>query len=205
MALAEAITNQCGVKHDALNKISFSANWMSSTKTADEKGDLVRGVQALANMADTLNVSIPVGKDSLSMKVNWKKNESEHTVTSPMTLNISSFSNVQDLYKSVTPELSTSDSTLLHLWVHTDKYRLGGSALYQSFKLYGGATPDIDDVNQFKALFDVTQKLLETDLIEAMHDISDGGLISSLIEMALCSNQGLNIDLNYSDLSLIHI
>ena len=199
MALAEAITNLCGVKHDALNKISFSANWMSSTKTADEKGDLVRGVQALANMADTLNVSIPVGKDSLSMKVNWKKNESEHSVTSPMTLNISSFSNVQDLYKSVTPELSSSDSTLLHLWVHTDKYRLGGSALYQSFKLYGGTTPDIDDVNQLKALFDVTQKLLDKDLIEAMHDISDGGLITSLIEMALCSNQGLNIDLNYSD------
>ena len=199
MALAEAITNQCGVKHDALNKISFSANWMSSTKTADEKGDLVRGVQALANMADTLNVSIPVGKDSLSMKVNWKKNESEHTVTSPMTLNISSFSNVQDLYKSVTPELSTSDSTLLHLWAHTDKYRLGGSALYQSFKLYGGATPDIDDVNLFKAMFEVSQDLLDKNLIEAMHDISDGGLITTLIEMALCSNQGLNIDLDYSD------
>ena len=112
------------------------------------------------------------------MKVNWKKNESEHSVTSPMTLNISSFSNVQDLYKSVTPELSSSDSTLLHLWVHTDKYRLGGSALYQSFKLYGGTTPDIDDVNQFKALFEVAQKLLEKDLIEAMHDISDGGLIT---------------------------
>jgi phosphoribosylformylglycinamidine synthase len=135
MALAEAITNISGVKHDALNKISFSANWMSSTKTADEKGDLVRGVQALANMADSLNLSVPVGKDSLSMKVNWKEGQSEYTVTSPMTLNISSFSNVNDLNKSVTPELSDSDTTLLHLWAHSDKYRLGGSALYQSFKL----------------------------------------------------------------------
>ena len=101
MALAEAITNISGVKHDALNKISFSANWMSSTKTADEKGDLLRGVQALANMADSLNVSVPVGKDSLSMKVNWKEGQSEHTVTSPMTLNISSFSNVNDLNLSL--------------------------------------------------------------------------------------------------------
>ncbi len=199
MALAEAITNLCGVKHDALNKISFSANWMSSTKTADEKGDLVRGVQALTNMADILKVSIPVGKDSLSMKVNWKNNEAEHTVTSPMTLNISSFSNVQDLHKSVTPELSNSDSTLLHLWAHSDKYRLGGSALYQSFKLYGGATPDIDDVDLFKAMFEASQELLDQNFIEAMHDISDGGLITSLIEMALCSNQGLSINLDYSD------
>ena len=199
MALAEAITNISGVKHDALNKISFSANWMSSTKTADEKGDLVRGVQALANMADSLNVSVPVGKDSLSMKVNWKEGQSEHTVTSPMTLNISSFSNVNDLNKSVTPELSDSDTTLLHLWAHSDKYRLGGSALYQSFKLYGGATPDIDDANQFKVLFEATQELLDKDFIEALHDISDGGLITSLIEMALCSNQGLDINLDYSD------
>ena len=61
------------------------------------------------------------------MKVNWKNNEAEHTVTSPMTLNISSFSNVQDLHKSVTPELSNSDSTLLHLWAHSDKYRLGAA------------------------------------------------------------------------------
>lgn len=199
MALAEAITNVSGVKHDALNEISFSANWMSSTKTADEKGDLVRGVQALANMADNLNVSVPVGKDSLSMKVNWKEDQSEHTVTSPMTLNISSFSNVPDLNKSVTPELSNSDTTLLHLWIHSDKYRLGGSALFQSFKLYGGATPDIDNVNQFKVLFEATQELLDKGLIEALHDISDGGLITSLIEMALCSNQGLDINLDYSD------
>jgi phosphoribosylformylglycinamidine synthase len=133
------------------------------------------------------------------MKVNWKNNEAEHTVTSPMTLNISSFSNVQDLHKSVTPELSNSDSTLLHLWAHSDKYRLGGSALYQSFKLYGGATPDIDDVDLFKAMFEASQELLDRNLIEAMHDISDGGLITSLIEMALCSNQGLSINLDYSD------
>ena len=100
---------------------------MSSTKTADERGDLVRGVQAVSNMADALNVSIPVGKDSLSMNVNWKKDNEEHAVTSPMTLNISSFSNVKDLNKSVTPELSQADSTILHLWVHEDKYRMGGS------------------------------------------------------------------------------
>ena len=199
MALSEALLNIVGVKHEALDKITFSANWMSSTKTADERGDLVRGVQAVSNMADALNVSIPVGKDSLSMNVNWKKDNEEHAVTSPMTLNISSFSNVKDLNKSVTPEFSEADSTILHLWVHEDKYRMGGSSLYQSFKLFGGPTPDIDDIAAFKSLFDGTQKLLEDELILSMHDISDGGMITALIEMALCSNTGLDINLDYPE------
>ena len=199
MALAEAINNIAGVKHDALDKISFSANWMSSTKTADERGDLVRGVQAVTNMADTLNISIPVGKDSLSMNVSWKDEKQEHAVTSPMTLNISSFSNVKDLNKSVTPELSDSDSTILHLWSHEDKYRMGGSSLYQSYKLYGGETPDIENMEGFKVLFDATQQLLDKGQILALHDISDGGLVTSLIEMALCSNQGLDLILDYPE------
>ena len=199
MALSEALLNIVGVKHEALDKITFSANWMSSTKTADERGDLVRGVQAVSNMADALNVSIPVGKDSLSMNVNWKKDNEEHAVTSPMTLNISSFSNVKDLNKSVTPEFSEADSTILHLWVHEDKYRMGGSSLYQSFKLFGGPTPDIDDIAAFKSLFDGTQKLLEDELILSMHDISDGGMVTALIEMALCSNTGLDINLDYPE------
>ena len=203
MALSEALLNIVGVKHEALDKITFSANWMSSTKTADERGDLVRGVQAVSNMADALNVSIPVGKDSLSMNVNWKKDNEEHAVTSPMTLNISSFSNVKDLNKSVTPELSEADSTILHLWVHEDKYRMGGSSLYQSFKLFGGPTPDIDDIAAFKSLFDGTQALLEDELILSMHDISDGGMITALIEMALCSNTGLDINLDYPEKSKI--
>ena len=203
MALSEALLNIVGVKHEAMDKITFSANWMSSTKTADERGDLVRGVQAVSNMADALNVSIPVGKDSLSMNVNWKKDNEEHSVTSPMTLNISSFSNVKDLNKSVTPELSEADSTILHLWVHEDKYRMGGSSLYQSFKLFGGPTPDIDDIAAFKSLFDGTQKLLEDELILSMHDISDGGMITALIEMALCSNTGLDINLDYPEKSKI--
>ena len=199
MAIAESLTNIAGVKHDSLDKVTFSANWMSSTKTADERGDLVRGVQAVSNMADTLNVSIPVGKDSLSMNVNWKKDNKEHSVTSPMTLNISSFSNVKDLNKSVTPELSEQDSTILHLWTHEDKYRMGGSSLYQCFKLYGGLTPDVDNVESFRTLFEGTQELLDKDLILAMHDISDGGLITTLIEMSLCSNQGLDMMLDYPE------
>ena len=130
MALAESITNVCGVKHNSLSDICFSANWMSSTKTADERGDLLRGVQSLTNMADVLDLSIPVGKDSLSMNTSWKAKDNEHSVTSPMTLNISSFSNVPDLRKSVTPELSTKDSTLLHVWINEGEFRLGGSSLY---------------------------------------------------------------------------
>ena len=203
MALAESLLNICGVLHDSMNEVCFSANWMSSTKTADERGDLLRGVQSLTNMADTLNVSIPVGKDSLSMNVSWEHEDEKHSVTSPMTLNISSFSNVKDLRKSVTPELSEQDSTLLHLWIHDDKYRLGGSALYQSYGLFGGETPDIDDPKKFKALFEISQELLSKEQILAMHDISDGGLVAALFEMAMCSNQGLDINLDYPDKSKI--
>ena len=75
--MAEALTNIIGVKHDSLKNIVFSANWMSSSKTSDERGDLLRGVQAISNLANELGVSIPVGKDSLSMKVNWEENVEE--------------------------------------------------------------------------------------------------------------------------------
>ena len=199
MALAESITNVCGVKHNSLSDICFSANWMSSTKTADERGDLLRGVQSLTNMADVLDLSIPVGKDSLSMNTSWKTKDNEHSVTSPMTLNISSFSNVPDLRKSVTPELSTKDSTLLHVWINEGEFRLGGSSLYLSNNLFGGATPDIEHPEKFKQLFEASQELISKDLVEALHDISDGGLITTLIEMSLCSNLGLDIRLDYSD------
>ena len=198
MALAEAITNICGVKHQDLDSICFSANWMSSTKTADERGDLLRGVQSLANLADALNVSIPVGKDSLSMNVTWNEDGETKSVTSPMTLNISSFSNVKDLRKSVTPELQHKDSTLVHIWMHDDEPRMGGSALYQTLKLYGGVTPDIDDPENLKSLFNTAQDLLDSSLISAMHDISDGGLVTSLIEMSLCSGIGLDIRMDIS-------
>ena len=198
MALSESITNICGVKHQDLDSICFSANWMSSTKTADERGDLLRGVQSLVNLADALNVSIPVGKDSLSMNVAWNEGGETKSVTSPMTLNISSFSNVKDLRKSVTPELQHKDSTLVHIWMHDDEPRMGGSALYQTQKLYGGVTPDIDDPENLKSLFYTAQDLLDSSLISAMHDISDGGLVTSLIEMSLCSSIGLDIRMDIS-------
>ena len=116
-----------------------------------------------------------------------------------MTLNISSFSNVSDLRKSVTPELSTKDSTLLHVWINEGEFRLGGSSLYLSNNLFGGATPDVEDPEKFKQLFEASQDLISKGLIEALHDISDGGLITTLIEMSLCSNSGLDIRLDYSD------
>ena len=124
MAMAEALTNLVGVKHQSLSHIAFSANWMSSTKSSDERGDLLRGVQALTNLADYLDVSIPVGKDSLSMNTTWS-DDIERMVTSPMTLNISAFSNAEDLRVGVTPELSDAESTLLHVWINQGNFRMG--------------------------------------------------------------------------------
>ena len=202
MALAEAITNVCGVVHDSIDHLTFSANWMSSTKLPDERGDLMRGVESVVNLADELGISIPVGKDSLSMKVSWK-DDSDKEITSPMTLNMSVFSNVKDLRQSVTPELSNKDSTLLHIWMNDSDFRMGGSCLYQTYGLYGGESPDIEKPGQLKRLFNSTQKLLRNNKILALHDISDGGLITTLLEMAFCSNYGLDINLNLSDKSKI--
>ena len=202
MAMAEAITNVCGVVHDSIDHLTFSANWMSSTKLPDERGDLMRGVESVVNLADELGISIPVGKDSLSMKVSWK-DDSDKEITSPMTLNMSVFSNVKDLRQSVTPELSNKDSTLLHIWMNDSDFRMGGSCLYQTYGLYGGESPDIEKPGQLKRLFNSTQKLLRNNKILALHDISDGGLITTLLEMAFCSNYGLDINLNLSDKSKI--
>ena len=109
------------------------------------------------------------------MNTSWNSEGNEHSVTSPMTLNISSFSNVSDLRKSVTPELSTKDSTLLHVWINEGEFRLGGSSLYLSNNLFGGATPDVEDPEKFKLLFEASQDLISKGLVEALHDISDGG------------------------------
>ena len=87
----------------------------------------MRGVESVVNLADELGISIPVGKDSLSMKVSWK-DDSDKEITSPMTLNMSVFSNVKDLRQSVTPELSNKDSTLLHIWMNDSDFRMGGVA-----------------------------------------------------------------------------
>ena len=203
MCMAEALTNIIGVKHDSLKNIVFSANWMSSSKTSDERGDLLRGVQAISNLANELGVSIPVGKDSLSMNVNWEENGEERSITSPMTLNLSAFSNVSNVRESVTPELSEEDSYLLHVWINETSNRMGGSALYQSYGLYGGVTPDVDNTKRLERLFNSIQKLLGKKQILATHDVSDGGLIVTLLEMAFCSNKGLDISLNESDKDLL--
>ena len=176
---------------------------MSSSKTSDERGDLLRGVQAISNLANELGVSIPVGKDSLSMNVNWEENGEEKSITSPMTLNLSAFSNVPDVRESVTPELSEEDSHLLHVWINETSNRMGGSALYQSYGLYGGVTPDVDNTKRLERLFNSIQKLLGKKQILATHDVSDGGLIVTLLEMAFCSNKGLDISLNESDKDLL--
>ena len=91
----------------------------------------------------------------------------------------------------------------MHVWINEGEFRLGGSSLYLSNNLFGGATPDIEHPEKFKQLFEASQELISKDLVEALHDISDGGLITTLIEMSLCSNLGLDIRLDYSDKGII--
>jgi phosphoribosylformylglycinamidine synthase len=149
-----------------------------------------------------LGITIPVGKDSMSMKTVWKEQsggkEINKSVTAPLSLIITAFSPVTDVRKTLTPQIRTdiADTGLLLIDLANGKNRLGGSALAQTCKQIGDLPPDVDDIKQLKAFFDVFQQLNSQGKIIAWHDRSDGGLFACLSEMAFAGHCGLNIQLD---------
>ncbi|HGO9178966.1 TPA: AIR synthase-related protein, partial [Neisseria meningitidis] len=132
-----------------------------------------------------LDLSIPVGKDSLSMKTVWQDGEEKKSVVSPLSLIISAFAPVQDVRKTVTPELkNVEDSVLLFVDLGFGKARMGGSAFGQVYNNMSGDAPDLDDTGRLKAFYNVIQQLVAEDKLLAYHDRSDGGLFAVLVEMA---------------------
>ena len=196
MCIGEAITNIAAVNIGNIGNIKFSANWMAACGNAGEDEKLYRTVQAVSETCQDLGISIPVGKDSLSMKTVWQENGEQKSVTSPLSLVITGFAPVEDVRKTVTPELkNVADSVLLFIDLGFGKARMGGSALAQVYNETGGEAPDID-AGSLKAFYDVMQKLVAEDKILAYHDRSDGGLFATLAEMAFAARCGLDIDLN---------
>lgn len=196
MCVGEAITNIAAVNIGDIGNIKLSANWMAACGNEGEDEKLYRTVEAVSKACQALDLSIPVGKDSLSMKTVWQDGADKKSVVSPLSLIISAFAPVQDVRKTVTPELKNAPKTTIAMIdFGFGKSRMGGSALSQVYNDLGGESPDIDDLALLKNFYFVIQRLVDEGKLLAYHDRSDGGLFTTLAEMAFCSRLGISVNL----------
>ncbi len=201
MAVGEALTNLAAARIEALEDIVLSANWMAAAGHPGEEAGLYDAVKAVGmELCPQLGIAIPVGKDSLSMKTVWEADGKEHAVTAPLSLIISAFGRVQNVCKTLTPQLRPDiDGELILIDLGKRQNRLGASALAQVFSETGHHVPDLDDPNQFRSFFETLQLLNDRGLIVAYHDRSDGGLFATIAEMAFAGHCGVNIVLDELD------
>lgn len=194
MCIAESLMNLVAADIKNLNMVKLSANWMSSASTPGEGSALYKAVQAIClDLCPSLGIEIPVGKDSMSMKMTWDNK----TVMAPLSLIITSFCGVSNTSNTWTPQLKKQNETIL---IHVDlanniKKSLGGSAFAQVYNQIGNSSPTVHDSKQFKGFLESVIQLHQKLNILAYHDISDGGLIITLLEMAFAGRCGLNIEL----------
>jgi phosphoribosylformylglycinamidine synthase len=199
MAIGEAITNIAASWISDLSNLKLSANWMAPAGHVGEDAALFATVKAVGmELCPALGISIPVGKDSMSMKTIWEDNGQQKTVTSPISLVISAFANTQDIRKTLTPQLRTDlgDTTLVYIDLGNGKNRMGGSSLAQVYGQLGNEAPDVNNPGQLKSFFSQIQELNSNNKIIAYHDRSDGGLFSTLVEMAFAGHCGLQLDIS---------
>ena len=199
LAVAESLMNIAGTDIGDLNRIKLSANWMSPAGHPGEDAGLYEAVKAIGEeLCPALGLTIPVGKDSMSMKTKWQDNGEDKSVTSPMSLIITAFGAVEDIRKTVTPELRTDkgDTRLVAIDLSKGKKRLGGSCLAQVYKQLGNETPDVDNAETLKGFFNAMQALVRAEKVIAYHDISDGGLFTTVTEMAFAGHTGVDIDIS---------
>ena len=199
LAVAESITNIAGTNIGDIKRIKLSANWMSAAGHGGEDAGLYEAVKAVGEeLCPALGITIPVGKDSMSMKTTWEENGEKKSVTAPLSLVISSFARVEDVRKTVTPQLRTDKgaSRLLLIDLGERKNRLGATALAQVYKQLGDKPADVVNVAKLKNFFDAMQALVAERKLLAYHDRSDGGLITTLVEMAFAGNCGVDVDIS---------
>lgn len=200
LAVGEAITNIAAAVIDKLSDIKLSANWMAACGIEQEEVALWDTVKAVATeLCVGLDLTIPVGKDSLSMQTQWQHDGVMQQVVSPLTLVISAFAPVSDVRLSLTPQLQITydDSVLLLIDLGQGQHRLGGSILSEVYNEAGkGKTPDVDSPPLLKQFFNAIQQLNQNNQILAYHDRSDGGLFVTLVEMAFAAHTGLTIQLD---------
>lgn len=195
LSIAEALTNIVWAPlKDGLSSVSLSANWMWPCKNPGEDARLYKAVEACSNFACSLGINIPTGKDSLSMTQKYGKDK----VYAPGTVIISAGAEVSDVKKTVSPVIiNDSKSDIYYIDFSFDSLKLGGSVLYQTLQAVGNKVPTVTNPEYFADAFETIQKLIDKGLILAGHDISAGGMITTLLEMTFAnSNGGLKIDLS---------
>jgi len=202
MAIGEAITNISAARIGSLVDIKLSANWMCAAGSPGEDEKLYRTVEAVGmDLCPKLGITVPVGKDSMSMRTAWQDESGDKSVTAPLSLIITGFSPVLDVRKTLTPQLRTDqgDTELLLLDLGAGANRMGGSILAQVFSEFGDVAPDVDDPEALKGFFYTLQAALEQGDILAYHDRSDGGLLATLAEMSFAGHVGIDVSLDALD------
>ncbi|KAI9685117.1 MAG: hypothetical protein M1822_004704 [Bathelium mastoideum] len=204
MAVAEALMNIAAADLQGMTeRIRLSANWMAASSHPGEGAALYEAVEAIGlELCPKLGISIPVGKDSMSMKMKWQDQESQQKeVTAPLSVIISAFAPVRDISNTWTPALrrleDVGETILLYVDLAEGVRAFGGSALAQVFGQIGDEAPDVRDPLVIKDYFDAVQQLHEAGIVLAYHDRSDGGLFTTLVEMMFAGHCGLEIMLDH--------
>jgi phosphoribosylformylglycinamidine synthase len=197
MAVGEALTNIAAARIGKLTDVKLSANWMAAAGSPGEDANLYAAVHAVGmELCPALGLTIPVGKDSMSMRTVWEEQGARKAVTAPVSLIVSAFAPVQDVRQSLTPQLRelSEDTRLLFVDLAGGKQRLGGSVLAQVYSQLGAQAPDVEDPAVLRGFFAAVQELNAAGLVLAYHDRSDGGLLATLCEMAFAGHCGLDVD-----------
>jgi phosphoribosylformylglycinamidine synthase len=196
LAVAEAITNILAADVRRLEDIRLSANWMAACGEPGEDADLYATVRAVRDLCVESGLTIPVGKDSLSMKTAWSDAQGEHAVLAPVSLIVSAFAPVGDARTTLTPVLDAArESRLLHIDLGRGQARLGGSCWAQVHGKSGGTPADLDRPELLRAFFAALRALKDAHCVLAYHDVSDGGVLLTVLEMTFAGHCGASIDL----------
>ncbi|MGE4502668.1 MAG: phosphoribosylformylglycinamidine synthase [Thiomicrospira sp.] len=199
LAISEAITNIAAAKIGKISDIKMSANWMAAAGHPGEDAALFAAVEAVGmELCPALGISVPVGKDSMSMKTVWQEGSESKAVISPISLNITAFAVVEDVRKTLTPQLRTDlgDTELCVIDLGRKQNRIGGSCLAQVYNQVGDISADLDNAQDLINFFNAIQVLNQAGLLIAYHDRADGGLLVTLMEMAFAGHCGLEVDVS---------
>jgi len=197
MAVGEAITNLLAAPFE-LERVKLSCNWMAACGEPGEDAALYETVRAVGmELCPALGISVPVGKDSLSMRTRWSEAGEGKQVTAPVSLIVTAFATLADVRPTLTPQLQGGDTTLILIDLGRGRNRMAGSMLAQVLNQFGSSVPDLDDPAQLKALVNAVNALRDQGRLLAYHDRSDGGLWAAVCEMAFAGHMGvsLNVDM----------
>jgi phosphoribosylformylglycinamidine synthase len=197
LAVGEALTNIAATQIGSLKRIKLSANWMAAAGHPGEDAGLYEAVKAVGEeLCPALGITIPVGKDSMSMKTRWQHGTEQREMTSPLSLVITAFARVEDVRRTVTPQLQPQqENALLLIDLGQGVNALGATALSQVYRQLGDKPADVRDAEQLAGFFNAMQALVAEGKLLAYHDRSDGGLLVTLAEMAFTGHCGIEADI----------